>query len=80
MSDLNHVHYGENIDEHMEAVLLNAPGELEVKEVPTPVPGPCEVLVHVKCTTICGTDIEIIKGSHLPRWPRKFPAVLGHEW
>ncbi len=80
MSDLNQVHYNKKVNKSMEAVILNAPGDLQVKEVATPIPGPSEVLVHVKCTTICGTDIEIIKGSHLPRWPRKFPAILGHEW
>ena len=80
MSELTQVHRRENINENMEADVLNSPEELEIKEVPTPIPGPSEVLVHVKCTTICGTDIEIIKGSHLPRWPTKFPAILGHEW
>lgn len=80
MSTENGVRYGEDVKKDMEAVLLNAPGELEVGKVPTPVPGLGEVLVKVECTTICGTDIEIIKGTHVPRWPPRFPAILGHEW
>lgn len=80
MSAQDGVRYGEDVKKEMEAVVLKAPRELEVKQVSTPAPGLGEVLVKVESTTICGTDIEIIKGTHVPRWPPQFPAILGHEW
>jgi len=80
MASENGVRYGEKVKKKMEAVILTAPGKLEVGEVETPVPGLGEVLVRVESTTICGTDIEIIRGTHVPRWPPRFPAILGHEW
>ncbi|MDA1000721.1 MAG: alcohol dehydrogenase catalytic domain-containing protein [bacterium] len=80
MSEPNGVRYGEEVKKEMEAVFLNAPNELEVGLAPTPVPLTGEVLVKVESTTICGTDIEIIKGNHAPRWPSQFPAIIGHEW
>lgn len=71
---------GEEVGDRMEAVVMTAPGEIEIQSVPVPEPGVGEVLVKVECTTICGTDVEIIKGGHLPRWPPELPAILGHEW
>ena len=80
MSSRFAVRYGEEVGDRMEAVVMTAPGELEVRSVPVPEPDIGEVLVKVECATICGTDVEIIKGSHLPRWPPRLPAILGHEW
>ena len=74
------VRYGEETGDVMEAVVMVAPGQVEIQSVPVPAPGLGEVLVKVACTTICGTDIEILKGGHLPRWPPRLPAILGHEW
>lgn len=80
MATANGVRYGADVRKKMEAVILTAPMKFEIGEVETPVPGHGEVLVQVESTTICGTDIEIIKGTHVPRWPPRFPAILGHEW
>ena len=80
MSSRFDVRYGEEVGDRMEAVVMTAPGELEVRSVPVPAPDIGEVLVKVECATICGTDVEIIKGRHLPRWPPRLPAILGHEW
>ncbi len=41
----------------MLAAVLAAPNELQPQEVPTPTPGPGEVLVKVGANTICGTDV-----------------------
>ncbi|MFQ5894780.1 MAG: zinc-binding dehydrogenase [Nitrospinota bacterium] len=70
----------EPIKATMEAVVLTGPGEFHIDEVPTPRPGGGEVLCRVESTTICGTDIHIIQGAHRPRWPPRYPAILGHEW
>jgi L-iditol 2-dehydrogenase len=47
-----------------------------VDEVPTPAPGPGEVLVRVDTVGICGTDVHITQGL----FPATPPAVLGHEF
>lgn len=51
------------------------------KNIPIPEPGPKEVLVKIKATAICGTDIHIYDWSE---WAQgagiKFPLVMGHEF
>src|SRR5512134_1627906 len=41
------------------------PEVLEVREVPTPVPGPDEVLVRVQATTVSRTDCGGLRGAPL---------------
>ncbi len=48
--------------------------ELHVEEVPAPVPGPGEALVHVLTAGICNTDIEIRRGY------MNYAGILGHEF
>ena len=55
--------------------LAAGPGHVEVGEVPTPVPGPGEVLVEVQATGICGTDLHIEDDE----FPSRPPVVMGHE-
>ncbi|GIV96145.1 MAG: L-threonine 3-dehydrogenase [Herpetosiphonaceae bacterium] len=55
-----------------------APGAT-LKRVPVPEPGPRDVLVKVRATTICGTDLHIYKWD---RWAQSRiipPMVFGHE-
>ena len=47
--------------------------DIRIEEVPTPVPGPNEMLVKVISCGICGSDI--VEWYRLPR----APLVLGHE-
>lgn len=51
-------------------------GNIELKDVPEPKPGPGEVLIEVKAAGICGTDIHV-KHDRFPYWP---PVILGHEF
>ena len=60
----------------MKAVLLNAVNELVVTEIPTPTPGPGELVIKMLACGICGTDRHILVGEH----PAKMPLVLGHEF
>jgi threonine dehydrogenase-like Zn-dependent dehydrogenase len=54
-------------------------GSLEVKEVPTPKPGPRDVLVKIKATGFCYTDISILNNKYKGRKPVPIPVILGHE-
>lgn len=64
----------------MEALVLTAPKEFSVQEVPVPVAVDDEVLVKVDTTFICGTDPHIIQGDFPGFWPPAFPFTPGHEW
>ncbi|KAG0683086.1 alcohol dehydrogenase [Pichia californica] len=52
-------------------------GPLEYKEIPVPVPKPTEILINVKYSGVCHTDLHAWKGD----WPlaAKLPLVGGHE-
>jgi alcohol dehydrogenase len=59
----------------MRAAVFQAPGEIRVTDVPRPVPGPGEAVIRVTLTTICGTDVHILKGEY----PVRPGLVVGHE-
>ena len=57
-----------------------APGNIELRTVPIPQPGPREVLVRVKAAAVCGTDVHI---RHWNAWAQARmnpPVVIGHEF
>ena len=54
-------------------------GSLEVREVQTPKPASGQVLVKMKATGICYTDISILNNKYKGRKPVPIPVVLGHE-
>jgi L-iditol 2-dehydrogenase len=60
----------------MRALLLSQYRHLEIADVPTPIPGPNEVLVRVAACGICGSDVHGYDGSSGRRIP---PLVMGHE-
>ena len=59
-----------------QATMIN-PGEIEIREVPAPAPGPGEVLLRVQRIGICGSDIHVYHGKHPLT---SFPVVQGHEF
>ena len=59
----------------MRATVFHAPQEFHVEEVDRPRPGPGEALIKVTLTTICGTDVHIVKGEY----PVRPGLTLGHE-
>lgn len=61
--------------ETMRATVFHGPGDIRVEEVPRPHAGPGEAVVQVTTTTICGTDIHIVKGEY----PVRPGLVIGHE-
>lgn len=59
----------------MKATVFRAAGKFGLEEKPIPKAGPGEAVVKVRLTTICGTDIHIIRGEY----PVKPGLTLGHE-
>jgi L-iditol 2-dehydrogenase len=60
----------------MKAARLEAIGEIFVREVPKPAPGPEDLLVRVEACGICGTDRHLLLGE----FPCTPPVTLGHEF
>ena len=56
-----------------------APG-LEMRDEPVPVPGPDDVLIKVKKTGICGTDVHIWNWDEWAQKTIPVPMVVGHEF
>lgn len=51
-----------------------------MEEVPMPVVGPNDVLIKIKKTAICGTDVHIYKWDEWAKEHIKPPMVVGHEF
>jgi len=60
----------------MKALVLSEYNQLEVKDLPNPIPGPDEILIQVSACGICGSDVHGFDGSTGRRIP---PIVMGHE-
>ena len=60
----------------MKACVLHGVNDLRYEEVPAPVRKPGEVLVRIKASGICGSDIPRVleKGTY------RFPTIPGHEF
>lgn len=63
----------------MKAATLKGRNNLEVKEIPTPVPGPMEVLLKVESCACCSTDVALMD-EPLPGQPPYGSFVPGHEY
>lgn len=59
----------------MRANVFRAPGRFGLEVKPVPHAGPGEAVIRVTLTTICGTDIHIVRGEY----PVKEGLTLGHE-
>ncbi len=59
----------------MRAAVFVERGAIRLQEVEKPKPGHGQALVRVTLTTICGTDVHILKGEY----PVKPGLVVGHE-
>eukprot|EP00727_Mastigamoeba_balamuthi_P000160 m51a1_g10140 hypothetical protein (173) ;mRNA; r:52150-53038 len=49
------------IPETMRALVFQEKGRIELVSKPVPRPGPTDALLKITCTTICGTDVHILK-------------------
>lgn len=59
----------------MRAAVFQGKGRIGIREVPRPEPSYGEALIKVTLTTICGTDVHILKAEY----PVREGLVVGHE-
>lgn len=60
----------------MRAVVVTGVRQLELRDVAPPEIGPGDVLIRVRTTGLCGSDVHAYLGTHPFRKP---PMILGHE-
>jgi alcohol dehydrogenase len=60
---------------HMKAAIFVEPGRIVLETKPIPDVGPLDALMRVTTTTICGTDVHILKGEY----PVARGLTVGHE-
>ncbi len=60
----------------MKAFVIEKPNSASIQDIPKPRPDHDEVLIKVKASGFCGTDIHTYKGEH----PSTYPLVPGHEF
>lgn len=60
----------------MKALVLKEYYQFSIEDIPTPIPGPTDVLVRIKSTAICGSDVHGYSGISGRRIP---PIIMGHE-
>lgn len=64
----------------MKGVILPGQRQVEFREFPVPEPGHGQVLVKMKASSICGSDIRAIYREHLGEGPEAYQNVIaGHE-
>lgn len=59
----------------MRAAIFVEPGRIVLDDKPIPDVGPLDALVRITTTTICGTDVHILKGEY----PVAKGLTIGHE-
>jgi len=65
----------------MKAIVKAKPERgLWMEDVPLPVVGVNDVLIKIKKSAICGTDLHIYKWDHWAQQTIKTPLVIGHEY
>ena len=68
------------MSETMRAAYLPGNSTVEMRTMPIPTPSHGEVLLAVKASTICGSDIRCIYHEHLGKGPEGYQGVIaGHE-
>lgn len=66
--------------ETMRGVVLPGGRRVEIQDFPVPTPGHGQLLVKMKASSICGSDIRAIYREHLGHGPEAYQNVIaGHE-
>lgn len=58
----------------MKGLFFTAPMQMELRELPDPVPQAGEVVVDIKATSLCGSDLHNLHSEH----PND-RVIMGHE-
>ena len=61
--------------QRIRANVFHGPNDIRVEEVPRPIAGVGEAVIRITLTTICGTDLHILRGEY----PVRPGLVIGHE-
>lgn len=61
---------------NVKALYIEKENTFYLKDVAKPEPKPDEVLIKVAASGFCGSDIHILKGGHV----QKYPIIPGHEF
>lgn len=69
------------MNKKMKGAILPGNSTVELKEFDIPTPGHGEVLIKMKSSTICGSDIRCIYHEHLGKGPEGYQPglIAGHE-
>src|SRR5438094_8162219 len=59
----------------MKGLVFRGPGDIRLEMMPIPKARAGEVVIRVTLTTICGTDLHILRGEY----PVKTGLIIGHE-
>lgn len=60
----------------MKQAVMNAPGQIDFRDIERPQPLPDEVLIKIERIGVCGSDIHVYHGVHPYT---SYPVVQGHE-
>jgi threonine dehydrogenase-like Zn-dependent dehydrogenase len=66
------------LDRRVRAAVISSPRTAELRHLPTPSPGPGEVLVELEGCGVCGSDLPVWQGRPWFDYPRE-PGAPGHE-
>jgi D-arabinose 1-dehydrogenase-like Zn-dependent alcohol dehydrogenase len=58
---------------------LGAQRRVDIEEVPTPEPGPGQVLIKVEAAGVCLSDVHLVDGTLTPLYLEQDAVTLGHE-
>ncbi|KAI0155583.1 chaperonin 10-like protein [Pestalotiopsis sp. NC0098] len=61
------------------SLLVTADHQIKMAEAPVEEPGPGDVLLHIKATGICGSDIHFWKAGRIGSLVVEGDCILGHE-
>ena len=66
-------------DPRIAALILEAPGQMALREIEIPQPAEGEVLIRVAASSVNPIDYKMRSGAAKERFPVEFPAILGRD-
>jgi len=60
----------------MKAAVVYGKDDIRIEEYPLPQAGPGEVVIRIRASGICATDVKTLLGQGIPK---NLPTILGHE-